>query len=98
MKKELRKFIETRFVTNEKIISKKHYIIATILNPRFIFYNSTEILFGYYQDMMEKDGEPEASLLTNIRDNLITDINGCELPPPKKFSNINKRHSNNSCV
>ncbi|KAI6646829.1 hypothetical protein LOD99_9158 [Oopsacas minuta] len=33
---------------------------------------------------MEKDVGPEASLPSNIWDNLITDINSCESPPPKK--------------
>ena len=35
MKNELRKSIETRFVIDGKIFTKKHYIIATILDPRF---------------------------------------------------------------
>ena len=51
-----------------------------------LLFNSK--LFGYIKDMisleMEKDLELEATFPTNVRNNLITDINSCGPPPPKK--------------
>ncbi|KAI6647671.1 Zinc finger BED domain-containing protein 4 [Oopsacas minuta] len=91
MRNELRKSIEARFVIDGKIFTKKHYIIAKIFDSRFktsFFTIQQKDYLGTIKDMliseMEKDVGPEAGLPTNIRDNLITDINGCESPPAKK--------------
>ncbi|KAI6646999.1 Zinc finger BED domain-containing protein 4 [Oopsacas minuta] len=104
MKNELRKSIETHFVIGGKIFTKKHYIIATILDPRFktsFFTIHQKDYLDTFKDMiiseMVKDAGPEASLPTNIRDNLITDINSCEPAPPKKSLREEIRDSIKKC-
>ena len=91
LENELRKSIKTDFVIYGNRFTKKNILIARILDTMF----KTSFIAIKQKDHLNiirilslekwRNIELEANLCTNVRYNLIIDINSCEPPPPEKY-------------